>query len=200
LGGVVGPVLLLFGLKLASSASVSLWLNLELIATVLFGYLVFRDKLSTQAWVATVGTLAAATLLSISEGYAGVQAGLLVTLACFCWGLDNHFTALITGITPAQTTFWKGLVAGIINLVIGLHCHGLFDCRGSFRWCFLLWHKPPTLHHLSPKTWCHSKPDHLLQCALLWGHLGRNFSQRTHFNGSNYRHFGYYNLLGVSLL
>ena len=33
LGGVVGPVLLLFGLKLASSASVSLWLNLELIAT-----------------------------------------------------------------------------------------------------------------------------------------------------------------------
>lgn len=120
LGGVVGPVLLLFGLKLASSASVSLWLNLELIATVLFGYLVFRDKLSTHAWVATVGTLAAATILSISEGYAGVQAGLLVTLACLCWGLDNHFTALITGITPAQTTFWKGLVAGIINLVIGL--------------------------------------------------------------------------------
>lgn len=120
LGGVVGPVLLLFGLKLASSASVSLWLNLELIATVFFGYLVFRDKLSRHAWVATVGTLAAATLLSVSEGYAGVQAGLLVTLACLCWGLDNHFTALITGITPAQTTFWKGLVAGIINLAIGL--------------------------------------------------------------------------------
>jgi drug/metabolite transporter (DMT)-like permease len=108
LGGVVGPVLLLFGL------------NLELIATVLFGYLVFRDKLSPHAWVATVGTLAAATLLSISEGYAGVQAGLLVTMACLCWGLDNHFTALITGITPAQTTLWKGVVAGSINLVIGL--------------------------------------------------------------------------------
>jgi drug/metabolite transporter (DMT)-like permease len=120
LGGVAGPVLLLFGLELASSASVSLWLNLELIATVLFGYLFFREKLSAHAWVATVGTLAAATLLSISEGYAGVQAGLLVALACFCWGLDNHFTALITGITPAQTTFWKGSVAGIANLVIGL--------------------------------------------------------------------------------
>jgi uncharacterized membrane protein len=34
--------------------------------------------------------------------------------------LDNHFTALITGISPAQTTFWKGLVAGAVNLIIGI--------------------------------------------------------------------------------
>ncbi len=119
LGGVAGPVFLLFGLKLASSASVSLWLNLELIATVLLGYFFFRDELNVYGWVASIGTLSAATLLSVSEGYAGVQAGLLVTSACFCWGLDNHFTSLITGITPAQTTFWKGLVAGIVNLAIG---------------------------------------------------------------------------------
>ncbi len=118
-GGVVGPVFLLFGLRLASAASVSLWLNLELIATVLLGYLVFRDQLTAYGWVAAIGTLAAATLLSASEGLAGVKAGLLVTLACFCWGLDNHLTALITGITPAQTTFWKGLVAGMVNLAIG---------------------------------------------------------------------------------
>jgi drug/metabolite transporter (DMT)-like permease len=120
LGGVAGPLFLLFGLRLASSASVSLWLNLELIATVLLGYVMFRDELNLHGWVAAVGTVAAAVLLSISEGHAGVQAGLLIALACFCWGLDNHFTALITGLTPAQTTFWKGLVAGIVNLGIGI--------------------------------------------------------------------------------
>jgi drug/metabolite transporter (DMT)-like permease len=120
MGGVLGPVFLLLGLKVASSASVSLWLNLELIATVLLGYLFFRDELNFHGWAATVGILAAATLLSISEGCAGVQAGLLVALACFCWGLDNHFTALITGITPAHTTFWKGLVAGMVNFTIGI--------------------------------------------------------------------------------
>ena len=32
MGGMLGPVFLLFGLRLSSSASVSLWLNLELIA------------------------------------------------------------------------------------------------------------------------------------------------------------------------
>jgi drug/metabolite transporter (DMT)-like permease len=121
MGGVLGPVFLLLGLRLASSASVSLWLNLELIATVVLGYFFFRDELNLYGWVATVGMLAAATLLSVSGGCAGVQAGLLVALACFCWGLDNHYTALITGITPAQTTFWKGLVAGMVNFTIGIN-------------------------------------------------------------------------------
>ena len=119
-GGVAGPLLLLFGLRLASAMSVSLWLNLELIATVLLGYILFRDQLNIYGWIATVGTLVAATLISLSEGYAGVHAGLLVSAACICWGLDNHMTALITGITPAQATFWKGLVSGAVNLAIGL--------------------------------------------------------------------------------
>ena len=120
LGGVAGPLLLLFGLSLASAASVSLWLNLELIATVILGFLIFRDELHVAGWSATVGVLAAAILLSFSEGHAGIKAGLLVGAACLCWGLDNHFTALITSITPAQTTFWKGVVAGTVNLSIGI--------------------------------------------------------------------------------
>jgi drug/metabolite transporter (DMT)-like permease len=43
-----------------------------------------------------------------------------VAAACFCWGLDNHLTALIDGITPAESTFWKGLLAGTVNLGIGI--------------------------------------------------------------------------------
>jgi drug/metabolite transporter (DMT)-like permease len=118
-GGVMGPVFLLFGLTLASSASVSLWLNLELIATVLLGHLFFRDQLTHFGWLAAGGIFAAATLLSVYEGHAGVTAGALVAVACLCWGVDNHLTALIDGITPAQTTLWKGLVAGSVNLAIG---------------------------------------------------------------------------------
>jgi drug/metabolite transporter (DMT)-like permease len=46
--------------------------------------------------------------------------GVLVLLACLCWGLDNHLTALIDGLTPARATFFKGLVAGGFNLSLGL--------------------------------------------------------------------------------
>ena len=119
-GGILGPVFLLFGLRVASSASVALWLNLELVATVLLGFFFFRDHLTPRSWLAAGATLTAAMVLSASEGTAGIQAGLLVFLACLCWGLDNHWTALIDGITPSQATFWKGLVAGATNLTIGV--------------------------------------------------------------------------------
>ena len=35
-------------------------------------------------------------------------------------GLDNNLTALIDGISPEASTFWKGLVAGTTNLAIGI--------------------------------------------------------------------------------
>jgi len=47
-------------------------------------------------------------------------ATLVVALACVCWGVDNHLTALIDGLTPAESTFWKGLVAGSVNLLLGV--------------------------------------------------------------------------------
>lgn len=115
-GGVLGPVLLLLGLRLAAAGSVSLWLNLEAVATALLGYFVFRDHLHKLGWLGAGGILVASLLLSWGEGAAGLAAGALVALACLCWGLDNHLTALIDGISPAESTFWKGVVAAAINL------------------------------------------------------------------------------------
>jgi drug/metabolite transporter (DMT)-like permease len=126
LGGVLAPCLLLFGLRLARAGSVSLLLNLELVATVLLGRFVFREQLSAQGWIGAGGTLAAAVLLAAGEGPSGATAALLVGAACLGWGFDNHFTALIDGITPAQTSFWKGAIAGLFNLIVGgVASHGV---------------------------------------------------------------------------
>ncbi len=119
-GGVLAPLFLLFGLKVASAASVSLWLPLELVATAILGRWLFNDHLGMFGWLGMLGVVAASVLLCVGEGTAGIKAGLLVLAACACWGFDNNFTALIDGITPAQSTFWKGIVAGVINLGIGL--------------------------------------------------------------------------------
>lgn len=119
-GGVCAPVCLLLGLRLAPAASVSLWLNLELAATAVLGHLLFHDHLGRQGWVGVAGALAAGALLCAGEGIAGLQAGLLVAAACLCWGIDNHLTALIDGMHPAETTLWKGLAAGTVNLVVGV--------------------------------------------------------------------------------
>ncbi|MDR4509808.1 MAG: DMT family transporter [Candidatus Brocadiaceae bacterium] len=118
-GGILGPVFLLFGLRFASSVSISMWLNLELVATALLGYFIFRDHLTPYGWLSTAGMLIAAALLTNAEGISGITAGILVAIACFCWGLDNHLTVLINGMPPSQITFWKGIMAGIINFSIG---------------------------------------------------------------------------------
>ena len=119
-GGILGPVLLLAGLRTAAAGSVSLWLNMEMVATAVLGFLFFKDHLTPKGWLASLGVLTAATLLAWEGGQAGFKAGGLIALACLSWGVDNHLTAVIDGITPAQITFWKGIVAGSVNTVIGL--------------------------------------------------------------------------------
>ncbi|MHB0924148.1 MAG: DMT family transporter [Bellilinea sp.] len=130
-GGIFGPLALLAGLRLASAASVSLWLNLEMVATALIGHFIFKDHLTRRSWVAAAGIFAAAIVLAAGEGAAGALAGLLVLGACVSWGIDNHLTALIDGITPAQSTLWKGLAAGTTNLIIGLSLAPLVASYGE---------------------------------------------------------------------
>jgi len=120
LGGIVGPVLLLLGLSLASAASVALWLNLELAATAVLGALLFRDRLGAAGWLGAALALAAGVALSLGEGPAGARAGLLVAAACVCWALDNHWTARLDALPATATTFWKGAAAGTTNLALGL--------------------------------------------------------------------------------
>ncbi len=130
-GGILGPLALLFGLRFAEAASVSLWLNLELVATAVLGVLFFHDHLGRRGWLGVATALVASVLVAWGPSTAGFLAGALVLLACVCWGLDNHLTALIDGITPAQSTLWKGIVAGSVNLAIGLLLAPMTAAPGS---------------------------------------------------------------------
>jgi len=118
-GGMIAPVLLLLGLRLASAASVSLLLNLEMVATAILGALVFSEPLGRRGWIGATGVVVAGAILS-GGAWPGIMAAVLVAGACIGWALDNHLTALIDGITPMVSTFWKGAVAGSVNLALGM--------------------------------------------------------------------------------
>lgn len=115
-GGVVGPIAMLLGVKLAPAATSALWLNLETPATALLGLLLFREHLTPRGWAAVVVVTGASVLLAAPGGFALAPAALLFVLACAAWGLDNNLTALVDGFTPAESTFAKGLGAGLVNL------------------------------------------------------------------------------------
>jgi len=123
-GGLLGPVFLMLAIKRAPAASVAIWLNMELVATALLGWLFFKDHLHARGWASAAITLAAGLMLSYDGGAAGLAAGSLTALACLCWGLDNHFTALIDDLPPARSTMIKGLAAGPVNLLVGLALAG----------------------------------------------------------------------------
>lgn len=124
-GGVLGPILLLIGLEKAPSASVSLWLNLETVATALLAWACFREHLDRRTWLAVVLTVVAGIVLASPSGFGLAPAAGLVALACVCWGLDNNLTALVDGFTPAQTTFAKGVCAGGVNLALAANFESL---------------------------------------------------------------------------
>lgn len=118
-GGILGPVCLLTGLRASSAGSVSLWLNLETVATAVLGHFFFKEQLALRTWGAVALVVCASLLLGSDTPGAGAAAG-WIALGCLAWGLDNNLTALIDAFSPAQVTFAKGLVAGAVNLTLGL--------------------------------------------------------------------------------
>jgi drug/metabolite transporter (DMT)-like permease len=119
-GGVSGPLFLLAGLNSANSASVSIWLNFELVATAVLGVLLFKEHLSKYALLGILFTLAAGIIISLNEDMTGLRSGIFVILACISWGIDNHLTAIVDGISSKATTFIKGVVGGIVNVTLGI--------------------------------------------------------------------------------
>jgi drug/metabolite transporter (DMT)-like permease len=130
-GGFAGPLLLLAGLRMANAASVSIWLNMELVATAILGVLIFKDALDRNTWIGVFLTIIAGIVVSFGEGTSGITSGLLITAACACWAVDNHLTALTDGASPQTVTFVKGIVAGSVNLIIGCLIAGQVMVMGN---------------------------------------------------------------------
>jgi len=119
-GGILGPMFLMMGLKTANAMSVSIWLNMELVATAILGVLLFKDHLDRYSVIGILLTLIAGIIISSQESASGTVSAIFVLLACVCWGFDNHFSAIIDGVSPQTITFVKGAAGGMTNLIIGM--------------------------------------------------------------------------------
>ena len=124
-GGAIGPALLTAGLVDTPAATASLLLNLELVATVILAATFFREHLGRNMIAAASLLTLAGVVLVWKPGAAVNWHALLIVGACVCWGLDNSVTARIDQISPQHVVFFKGLVAGSINLALGLAIGGI---------------------------------------------------------------------------
>jgi drug/metabolite transporter (DMT)-like permease len=120
-GGLIGPVLLMYGLARVPAASAALLLNLEAIATLAIAWVVFREHVDRRLFLGAVAIVAGAALLSWQGGSLRAGTGALaIAGACLAWGIDNNLTRKLSAADPVQITLFKGLIAGAVNLVIAL--------------------------------------------------------------------------------
>jgi drug/metabolite transporter (DMT)-like permease len=121
-GGVVGPVLLMWGLAATPASSASLLLNLEGVLTALLAWFVFQENFDRR--IALGMALIAAGGISLSwtgRPAAGVSWGSLAIVgACLAWAIDNNLTRKVSAGDPVQIAMLKGLVAGCVNTGLAL--------------------------------------------------------------------------------
>jgi len=121
-GGVIAPVLLMFGLSRASAAEASLLLNLEGVFTAVVAWVVFREHVDRRIAGGMVAISAGAMVLAWDPGQTFRLSGgaLLVAGACLGWAIDNNLTRKVSASDPLQIASVKGLVAGGVNIAIAL--------------------------------------------------------------------------------
>ncbi|HEY4941658.1 MAG TPA: EamA family transporter [Rhizomicrobium sp.] len=120
-GGVIGPLLLLFGLAETSASSAALLLNLEGLATMAIAWMVFGENADRRILTGAAAILAGALVLSWHGGAAHVGWGaVLIAGACLAWGIDNNLTRKLSGADPLQIAALKGVAAGAVNLALAL--------------------------------------------------------------------------------
>ncbi len=127
LGGGVAPVLLVLALDRTPASTVSLLLNLELVATVLIARLFLHEQIGRRAALGITAVAASGVVLAGGPDAAWAGGALLVAGACLCWGVDNAITASLDAWSPARITLVKGVVAGTVNLAIGMAIAGVPD-------------------------------------------------------------------------
>ena len=119
-GGVIAPVLLLWGLAGTAASTASLLLNVEGTLTTLVAALLFREAVAGRIWMGTMLMLFAATGLVYRPGAAGDWSlhSLALVGACLFWALDNNLTRKISAADPVVIAMIKGLGAGLFNLAL----------------------------------------------------------------------------------
>jgi drug/metabolite transporter (DMT)-like permease len=125
-GGVVGPLLLMFGLSRTDAATASLLLTLEGAATALLAWFVFHENFNRRVAAGMACLLAGAAVLAWTgqPTMSGLLGPAAVLGACVAWGLDNNLTRKVSLADPLQIVELKGVIAGPVNLVIGLWMGG----------------------------------------------------------------------------
>jgi drug/metabolite transporter (DMT)-like permease len=129
-GGVIGPVLLMWGLARTPASNAALLLNLEGVLTALLAWFVFKENFDVRIALGMALIAAGGACLSwVGRPEVGLPwSSLAIVGACLAWAIDNHLTRKVSAGDPMQIAMLKGLVAGTVNTATALVPGGQTPC------------------------------------------------------------------------
>ena len=117
---IAAPILLMTGITMTSSASVSLLNNFEIVATSLIALVIFGEFISAKLWAAIGLVVVSSVILTWEPGEISLNAGSLLVLgACVCWGFENNCTRMISGKSTVEIVTIKGIFSGMGGVITG---------------------------------------------------------------------------------
>lgn len=121
-GGIIAPVLLMWGLMHMPASGASLLLNAEGVFTALLAWFAFKENVDKRIALGMAAIVAGALILSWpkSAQFNGLLPALAIVGACLAWGLDNNLTRYVSLTDATWIAARKGLVAGLVNLSLAL--------------------------------------------------------------------------------
>jgi drug/metabolite transporter (DMT)-like permease len=121
-GGVVAPLLLMYGLGGLPGSTASLLLNLEAPFTIALAVLVFGESLAPREALGAGAVVLGGAALGFPGGLGGFQvmSALAVAGACVGWALDNNLSQRLALHDPVAVVRVKSLAAGTVNVMLAL--------------------------------------------------------------------------------
>lgn len=121
-GGMLGPVLLMWGLARMPASGASLLLNAEGVCTALIAWFVFKENFDRRIALGMALIVAGALVLSIpgQAQFGAALPALAVLGACLAWAIDNNLTRKVSLADALHIAMIKGLAAGVTNLALAL--------------------------------------------------------------------------------
>ena len=118
---ILAPILLLYGLRLSVAENAALLNNFEIVATSIFAFFIFKEKISIRLRYAIVIITIASILLSVENLQSSLSfsfGSVLIIVATMVWGLENNFTRNLSDNSPIKITAIKGIFSGLSSILL----------------------------------------------------------------------------------
>jgi drug/metabolite transporter (DMT)-like permease len=127
-GGVLAPVLLMYGLKQTAASTAAILTNGEIVFTILLSSIFFGEKPHGRIGLFAVILVVIGLVIATTEDLKALEtiiqfnAGNIMILASmFMWAVDNNVSRRLTSVaSPAKIAMVKSLAGGLVLVAIAL--------------------------------------------------------------------------------